>query len=304
MTCLFNSRYGFPFVQTIATYNSSVTLGTAANRHRQATIYLKFCIAYNVQYLNPTILDISMFVRFLANSFNSPSTTKNYIAGAKTWVQNHMGSLHAFMSPQVHDMILSITKASDHIPAPAHLITPADLGLICAFIDCRCWIPPACKAALLIGYATFLRSSNILSPSLSSWGGPHTLKFCDVVPKKSGLAIIIRSSKTLYNSRPVVLEVHSVNDLPLCPVRAWWNYVSNVKPCSTGPAFVLNSTTPLTPRPLVKIMRAALSLAHRPYANSVSMHSLRRGASQALAAAGASDSDLLQHGTWKSKSVL
>lgn len=245
-----------------------------------------------------------MLVRFLANSFKSPSTTKNYLAGAKTWVQNHMENIHAFLSPQVHDMIQSITKDSEHIPTPAHPITPADLGLICAFIDCRCWNPPACKAALLIGYATFLRASNILSPSLSSWGGPHTLKFCDVVPTSYGLAIIIRSSKTMYNSRPVVLEVHSVKDPFLCPVQAWWNYVSIVKPMSSGPAFVLDANTPLTPRPLVKIMRAALSSARRPYADSVSMHSLRWGASQALSAAGAPDSDLLQHGTWKSKTVL
>lgn len=183
--------------QTLATYNDSVSQGTAANRNRQAAVYIKFSLAYNVTVLYPSVLDISMYVRFLANSFKSPMSTKNYIAGAKTWVQNQMGNPQAFSSPQVHDMFQAITKTSDHVPVQAYPLTPQDIGLICAFMDSHPWIPLVCKAALLLAYATFLRSSNVLSPSLSSWGGPHTLKFNDVRPSKSGLFIIDRSSKTL-----------------------------------------------------------------------------------------------------------
>lgn len=282
----------------------SVTPGTAANRLRQAQIYIKFALAYHVCYLNPTVFDLSMYVRFLANSFKSPDSTKNYLAGAKTWVQNHMGNIHSFLSPQVHDMVQAITKTSSHVVSPAYPISPADLAIICEFIDANPWIPLCCKPALLITYATFLRSSNIVSPSLSSWGGPHTLRCIDVRQSTSGLAVIIRSTKTLSKGRPTILHVNKVSNHPLCPVQAWEEYVTEVNPSLYGPAFVLTHYLPLTAKPLVKIMRAALKQRGLEYAGAISMHSLRRGAAQAASAAGAEEKDLLTHGTWKSKTVL
>lgn len=245
-----------------------------------------------------------MYVRFLAKSFKSPVSTKNYLAGAKTWVQSHVGNTYAFSSPQVHEMVQAILKTSNHGPSPAFPLSPNDLEIICNFIDCHSWIPKCCKAALLISYATFLRASNILSLSVTSWGGPHTLKFNDVCFSPAGLLVIIRSTKTLKAGRPTLLEVRRVPYHPLCPVQAWEDYVHSARPSALGPAFVLAHSVPLTARPLVKIMRTALRHAGCDYYGSVSMHSLRRGAAQAASAAGAQEQDLLLHGTWKSKQVL
>lgn len=292
------------YAQTISTYKEAVTSGTAANRLRQSIIYIKFCLAYNVNYLNPTIMHLSMFVRFLANSFKPPSTVKNYLAGSKTWVQNHMGNMLPFSSPQVRDMLQSITRLSSHIPTPAFPLSPNDIAIICQYIDSRPWFPLCVKPCLLIAYATFLRSSNLLSPTLTSWGGPHTLTCNDIIPSPLGLQVVVRSSKTIKPGRPVILHVLRIPHSTLCPVSAWEMYISNVNPCRSGPAFVLHTSAPLTPRPLVKIMRAALKQAGRPYAPYVSMHSLRRGASQAASDEGAPVADLLKHGTWKSKTVL
>lgn len=244
-----------------------------------------------------------MYVRFLANSFKSPVTTKNYLAGAKTWVQNHMGNTISFLSPQVLDMVQAIVKTSQHVPSPAHPVTPNDIAIICSFIDSNLWIPPCCKPAILIAYATFLRASNILSPSLSTWGGPHTLKFTDAKHVKSGIIVIIQTTKTIKSGPPTILHVRRVPNHSLCPVQAWDTYVSKTMPSSLGPAFVLSPAVPLTAHPLVKLMRAALQQAGCPYASSVSMHSLRRGATQASSTAGANQKDLLLHGTWKSKQV-
>lgn len=199
-----------------------------------------------------------MFVRFLANSFKSPVTTKNYLSGAKTWVQNHVGNIHAFLSPQIHDMTQAVTKTSLHVPSKAYPLSPCDMSVICAFIQARPWIPLCCKPALLIAYAAFLRSSNFLSPTTSSWGGPHTLRFNDVILTPNGLQLVIRSSKTIRPGPPVLLDICTVHNNDLCPVLAWIHYVSRVSLAPSGPAFVLSLQCPLTARPLVKIMRAAL----------------------------------------------
>lgn len=165
-----------------------------------------------------------MFARFLANSFKAPSTTKNYLSGARTWVNNHRGCINSFISSQLNDVIKGIENLSSHIVMQAPPLTPAHIQIICAFIDLSPSIPRAIKPALLLSYATFLRSSNILSPTMSGWGGTHTLKTRDIRPSPVGLYVIVRSSKTI-KSRPVLLEVHSVTNNPMCPVNAWYRYI-------------------------------------------------------------------------------
>lgn len=244
-----------------------------------------------------------MFARFLGNSFKSPSTVKNYMSGARTWIINHKGSIQPFMSPQVADVIKGVEKLSSHVATQAFPLSPAHIQIICTFIDLSPSIPLGVKPAILLSYASFLRASNVLSPTMSGWGGPHTLKACDVRSSKNGLYIIVRSSKTI-KSKPVILEVFHSPSLFMCPVKAWYTYKSALCPLNSGPAFMLSPNTPLTPRHVVRVMRLALKWAGVPNSSSVSMHSLRRGAGQAAQASGAGQHDLLAQGTWRSKSVL
>lgn len=118
-----------------------------------------------------------------------------------------MGNVLPFTSPQVHDMVQAVTKTSNHVPSPAFPLLPTDISIIIAFIDARPWIPPCVKPAIIFAFASFLRSSNLLSLSLSVWGGPHTLLCKDVLRSPSGLYILIRSSKTIKPSKPVLLEI-------------------------------------------------------------------------------------------------
>lgn len=170
------------------------------------------------------------------------------------------------------------------------------------FLDNSCAAPLAVKPALLIGYTCFLRASNLLSPNISTWGGPHTLRAGDIVPSKNGLYVFIRSSKTLSGGRPTVLEVWAVPGSPLCPVSAWFAYKRVICPSPRGPAFLLNNGAPLTALPVIKIIRLALKQAGVSYASEISMHSLRRGAAQAAECGGAPVSDIMAQGTWASPS--
>lgn len=67
---------------------------------------------------------------------------------------------------------------------------------------------------------------------------------------------------------------------------------------------MLDPSTPLTPKPVVGIMRLALKQAGYAHYNSVSMHSLRRGGARTAACGGASDEQVMSHGTWKTKSAM
>lgn len=295
-------------LQTIQAYNDSVAPGTAANRLRQARFYVTSCVIYSVDYLNPSRLDLAMYVKYLANTHRAPSSVKNYISGARHWVNFHKGCDTSFTSQEVAAVLKSVVDNSIHVPSQAYPLSPADIRLICNYIDFHHDIPPAFKPALLIGYICFLRSSNILAPSVASWGGPHTLLVSDIstsvdLPTPC-LHITVRSTKTRKVSNPYVLNVFAAPDPCVCPVRAWTAYILSVNPWPLGPAFLIDNSTPLTPYPFVSFIRTALKASGFKNYDKVSIHSLRRGAVQAAQRAGVPVSDIKVQGAWASDSGL
>lgn len=280
--------------------NRALAPGTLKNRQAQAFLYIKFMLSYNLNYLAPEISDLAMYYQFLSNTFNAPATVKNHVSGAKTWVQLHQGNITHFSAQELGMMSKSILKGSNHVIDPAAPLTPQDIRSICQYIDSSSNNHPAYKACILLAFATFLRVSNVLSPSLSSWGGSHTLLAQDIKITDLGLLVTIRSTKTRRFGKPHVLEVFPVEDPRVCPVIAWNVYYMTVRPCPLGPAFMINDQIPLTPGPVVKIMRAALQKERNISTTRISFHSLRRGGAQTAAKNGATQDQIMDHGTWKS----
>lgn len=274
------------------------------NKRVQAEMYIKFCIFYRVPYLQPSILQVAMYAKFLGNSFASPASVKNYLSGAKSWVTHHCGNPSAFLAQEAVDVVKYVSSSSNHVTAPAYPLSANDLLIICEFLDVRPHVPTAIKACILIGFASFLRASNITSPTLQTWGGPHTLRVCDILDSSLGLNLVVYSTKSFHASKPTIIKVLPVKDSPLCPVQAWKKYKDSVRPLALGPAFMLNLQTPLTTRPVVDLMLLALATAGHPFYHLVSMHSLRRGGVQLASHAGADEDALMIHGTWKSKSGI
>lgn len=176
-------------------------------------------------------------------------------------VFKHGGDISPFTSSIVADVIKGIEKFSNHVPSPALPITLSELQIICTFFDKFSFPMYPYKAALLLGFACFLRASNLLSMSLTQWPGSHTLLTREVKPTSNGLIIVIRSSKTISPKRPVSLQVFEAPDSSLCPIKAWNNYLSYFALSPDSPAFIVNAGVPLTPAPLVKLIHLALSRA-------------------------------------------
>lgn len=290
--------------QMRVSYNEAVAPGTARNKRVQAYTYIKFMLIYNFNYLAPTVANAAMYAQFLANSYSSPATVKNYLSGAKTWTQHHLGDISSFESPELSKLVKSFVSTSTHIPTQAAPLSPEDVKNICIYLDATPSIPRVIKAAILIAYSAFLRVSNVLSPSLCSWGGPHTLRMSDITVNHTGIWLLIRSTKTLKGPRPAYIQILPTNNPTSCPVLAWMDYVQQSRPCPLGPAFVLPSGLSLTPSPLVATMRLALQAIGHPDPQSVSFHSLRRGGARAAANSGVDHNQIMDHGLWASKSGL
>lgn len=94
-------------------------------------MFLKFCVVYNVQYLCPSIIDILMYIQFLKNSFASHVSVKNYVSGARTWIQQHNGSVHSFDTLEVKQMFAAVDSSSQHVPSPAYPLSANDIKRVC-----------------------------------------------------------------------------------------------------------------------------------------------------------------------------
>lgn len=83
--------------------------------------FLTFALIYDVNYLSPSISDLVMYTRFMANLYSSPSSNKNYMSGAKYWAITHGRGAAAFSSIEVGEMIKAVTSESTLILRQASL---------------------------------------------------------------------------------------------------------------------------------------------------------------------------------------
>ena len=265
---------------------------------------MRFAICYGVNVLHPTSADAALYQQYLANSLTAPASRRNYLSGARIWIQERGGDPSGFQSYESLAVAKGAIRLNPHIPKPAPALTPLDLQRVCTYLDMAADGPPL-KAALCIGYFAFLRASNLLSPTASLWGGPHTLLKRDIVTTNDGLYVVIRSSKTIFlGSEPIVLALPKIDNSPACPTQAWISYTDFRRGSPFEPAFTLGSGRPVTPTQLTAVVRQALKQLDCPYAAQFSGHSLRRGGTHAALQAGCNKSDIASHGTWAKESGM
>lgn len=216
----------------------------------------------------------------------------------------HGGDISSFSSPLAVQLLKALAKKSQHIPSRAEPLMWHHIRHTIEFIDSVPTFPLSLKPCILIGYHTFLRSSNLLSPSTGVWGGPHTLLAKHIRISDRGLHVFVSTTKTKSDPTPVSLVIPWNNDPVYCPVQAWLRYVTARRPCPTGPAFVTDNHLPLTPRLVVGFLRLALQNYDGLNIDRVTIHSLRRGAAQQARDLGVPISDIMDRGMWKSPSGL
>lgn len=288
----------------LESYSSSIAPGTAANRLTQAKVYITFAVLYHLNPLAPSNRQLCMYIQYLKNSYSAPTTIKNYLSGARTWIGEHGGDLSPFSTLEYQQLTTGLTKRSSHQPRRAAPLEWKHIQAIVTFVESTPNVPAAVKPCILIGYNTFLRSSNLLSPTMSSWGGAHTLSAQDLSLSDLGLEISVKSTKTKSDPQPVKTTIPWSPSSHCCPAMAWFKYVTKIRPWALGPAFLTDDGAPLTARHVVGFMRLALKNCSDLDPGRISLHSLRRGATQSAAQQGVPHEVIKERGMWRSESGL
>ena len=258
---------------------------------------------YSFPYLQPTVLHVLLYAQFLANSYKNIITTKDYMSGAKSYVANAGGDASVFLAPQVTNMLKGIARLSLHIPDQAPPIPISYIKGMCDYLDELGPQTQTARAAILIGYATLLRQSNLLPTPGPRHIQHHTITRDDIRDSRTPIWVTLNSSKIITDPRSRVSISVPLVGSRYCPVLAWRRYVARVPLAPHYPAFMLSPTAPLTPERLTTIMRSALTSLRMPQAFRVTVHSLRRSAAQHCAHDGAPEVHLMTHGTWNSSAI-
>lgn len=218
--------------------------------------------------------------------------------GTRTWRQHFSILLLGYNTAK------GLTKNSQHVPIRAEPLLWEHVRHIIDSINQMPSVPLAVKPCILIAFHTFLRSSNLLSPSAGIWSGPHTLLARHLRVSDTGLHVSVITTKTKSDRTPVTLTIPWNNDPVYCPVQAWFRYVTIRRPCPVGPAFVTDNHLPLTPTILTGIMRLALQNFQGICIERVTLHSLRRGAAQQAKNSGVPINHIMDRGMWRSRSGI
>ena len=206
-----------------------------------------------------------------------------------------------FSTSPLHNLLKGITRLSQHIPKQAPPVSVAFIRAACDVLQVLSPDAQTVRAALLMGYASFLHQSNLLlcpGPAAS-----HHLRRADVEDAGPTIWLHIRSSKTIYDPRHRVAIPVPTTHSPYCPVAAWREYAARIPLPPASPAFMLNASTPLTQARLLAILRPVLTALGHPSPNSITVHSLRRSGAQECARRGALPEHIMHHGTWTSSAV-
>jgi hypothetical protein len=143
--------------------------GTQANHNTQFSTYITFCIYYGLQDINPSPSTICAYTEFLARTFKSPQTIKNYISGVHLlhrYLELDPTSLQCF---QLQLILRAMDIAMEHVPNQKSPITIYMLRQLCNACDSLRALGTVIKCALLFGFYGFLRQSNLAPKTASSF---------------------------------------------------------------------------------------------------------------------------------------
>jgi len=286
---------------------SAFAPGTRQNLNTQINSFLAFCYFFNKPWLSADSLTLSLYAQFLARSFKSPDSIKNYIKGVKTLYILLDKPTKIFDELGLKMTLKGIARLKKHVPKRAEPVTPKILLEIHSLLDMSIHLHAVFWSLFLIAFFSMSRKSNLVFTP-GKYSPNHIISRGDIKISKSRLILTFRSSKTLqFGKKLHMVPLVAVPGSPLCPVSAYKNMCSLVNIPADKPAFsMLNSKTtsvPITYSKFQGFFRSVLSILGYQ-AGKFSSHSFRRGGATWAFKNKVPGELIKDHGGWASEAYL
>lgn len=189
----------------------------------------------------------------------------------------------------------------------AHAITPHMLYSMAPHVDRQNPQEWAAWVAMLMGFFTFARRSNLVPRSAPAFNPLQQLQRSDVIVGQGQLFVIFKWTKTIqFNERALVIPVTALPTTPICPVEAYLHLINLVPAAPQDPAFGVlrkghvRSISQGLLQEQIKTLIKKINLDPTNF----SSHSLRRGGASWASRAGCGSTHIQAFGDWKSDCYL
>ena len=157
----------------------------------------------------------------------------------------------------------------------------------------------------LLTFFSFLRISNILPHSTTSFDKTRQLARGDVILQPQGAVVLVKWSKTIQNRKnTATVSIPALGDSPLCPITALRTMIQKIPASENDPLFLVpkvKGLVPLTDSVARKHLKDVCRLLQMQ--NPVTFHDFRRGSASWAFQNGVPLEQIMKHGTWRSDAV-
>ena len=263
------------------------------NLRSQWKSFLRFCEQFTFAALPASPQTLSAYVSFLSCKTSSFNYVMNHLNAARLFHLYKGFSTESFNSFTVSLTKKGLKRTMGSSPCQKHPITPDILVSMRCSLDLTTPSHAALWALFMTAFFSFLRKSNLVAASASSFNSDqhlarHDIKFTDS-DSHEGVHII---------------PLPSIPNSSLCPVSAIRHYFTLVPAPSVAPFFCLptDRRPGFIPLPAnyftSSLKRLIVSLGLDPA--NYSPHSFRRGGATYACQAGVPEHLIKLHGDWRS----
>ena len=267
--------------------------------------FVPFCCVAVIDLKALSPLTILTFLEFLTFNHISHSGLINYLSAVKTTLSSYGIDISAFSDPRIKLYNKAIMRHRPFNPTIKPII---DIPTLRRIIQCTdtMYMGHIFKAAILMSFFSFVKISNLVPHSISSYNPLKQLSRGDLIFAPPGINLIITWSKTLQTRDKIkVLKIPSLGSSTLCLVTAKRKLLLSTRGLNNDPLFQIkcySKWVPLSDTCLRKAFSTILSKLNLGAAG-VTFHSLHRSGATLAFNLNVPMQDIQSHGTWTSEAV-
>ena len=285
--------------------NTAFRPKTIKTRSSHLTTLLQFLQFINVDVLHITNCTILAFIELLQYNGLTASSIEDYISS----LRSQFKALNMPLSPLTHHSVhLALRSIALNVPTPRKVKGIFDIRSLTAIIAMCDNFPLGYiyKSLFLLAFFAFLRLSNLVPPSLSSFSPATHLCRGDLILQPHFATLVLKWSKTLQKqSQFATVHIPSLGASPLCPLAAAHTMATRLPLPSNSPMFAIpqgSGVIPLTQSKVRRFLALILnSLGIDPSTHP--FHSFRRSGASLAFNSNVSLQSIQHHGTWSSDAV-
>ena len=266
--------------------------------------FLGFLVAAGFHLGQVNHIVLLAFMEYLVLNWITPANISNYLAGIRAQFIVFNLDTVAFQHQQIQYFLKSLKI---NRPLQPKLHKHIDIQLLTSILQVAGTLqhPHILIPLYILAYFSFLRLSNILPHTVTTFDSSRHLSKGDVILAQNQVLLIIKWSKSMQNRQQIsTLSLPMLDSSPLCPVAALRSLLLLFPGDSNAPLFEMprvRTQVPLTDSVACRHLHNLSSALH--LSPHLTFQDFRRSGATWAFHHGVPLNQIMHHGTWCSDSV-